>query len=183
MPAQSDTAPPRGFEMTITENGERLIRYRTSGVWDMAIFFCVFLAVWWSGIYSLTRHIFFDGGDYLALRVLVPMTLAGLGVAAYVIWFFGSVTSFVFGANQLTVEQSLLSYSRRRVFNRREIEAVKQVKDGGEGEDSFATWGLVVITNTSAEVLSRQPIDKSDWLGPFIAQWADVSFEPAQKRK
>ena len=64
-----------------------------------------------------------------------------------------------------------------------ELKEVKQVKDGGEGEDSFPSWGLALIAGTEVHVLSRQPIDKSDWLGPIIAKWAGVEFEPAKVRK
>jgi hypothetical protein len=179
MPAQSNVTPPRGFQISTSETGERSIRYRTSGMWHLMAFFGVFLAIWLQGFISIIRHIINNGVDYVALAV-VPMALAGVGAASYASWFFCSVTSFAFGPSTLRVERSLLWYCRRQTFNKNEIEAIKQVKDGGEDEDSFPTWGLEIIANTSAVILSRQPIDKSNWLGPFIAQWADVRFEPAQ---
>ena len=84
------------------------------------------------------------------------------------------------------VERSLLWRCRHRVFPRQQVTAVKQVKDGGEGDDSFPSWGLVVMGADGVFVLSRQPRDKSDWLGPVIAKWAGapyIPYEPAEKEK
>jgi hypothetical protein len=59
-----------------------------------------------------------------------------------------------------------------------EVTAVRQVKDGGDGEDSFPSWALAVVGRTEMRVLSKQPIEKSAWLGLIVARWAGVTFEP-----
>ena len=113
----------------------------------------------------------------------MPFWAAEIFVVSYAVWFYRSLLSFAFGEDELLVERTFLWYRRRRAFGRREVSAVKQIKDGGEGEDSFPSWGLVVVAKLEVKVLSRQPIEKSDWLGPIIAQWAGVPFERAQQRK
>jgi hypothetical protein len=114
---------------------------------------------------------------------LAPFWAIEFAAIGYVAWFFRSVTVFTFMPEALIAERWLLWFRRRRVFPRREIVAVKQVKDGGEGDDSFPSWGLAVIADKEVRILSRQPIDKSAWLGPVIATWAGVAFEPVDVAK
>ena len=65
------------------------------------------------------------------------------------------------------------------------------MRDGGQGDDSFPSWGLEVEadTNTNPNIdtdrkttlLYRQPYEKSRWLGQVVARWAEVEFVEAAK--
>jgi hypothetical protein len=116
------------------------------------------------------------------LLFLTPFWMIEIGMVLYVAWFFRSVTVFVFEPDQLLAERSLLWYRRRRVFPRQGLVVVKQVKDGGE-DDSFPSWGLALVGEKEEPIISRQPIEKSDWLGPIVAEWAGVDFQPVEAAK
>ncbi len=163
-----------------------MIRYRTRGMGCLALFFAVWLSIWTACCVLFTYAALFDQQDvdWLGLLFMVPFWVAEFGVAGYVAWFFGSVTRFTFGPEELVAERSLWRFRRRKVFHRGEVTAVRQVKDGGDVvDDSFPSWALDIICRAEVRVLSRQPLDKSSWLGPIIAQWAGVGFEPAEVRE
>ena len=177
--------PPRGFQVGSSEAGDLQIRYRTTGMGCVAVFFAVWLSFWTVGCLAFTCVGIFklDGIGWLILLFMVPIWMIDVATFAFVAWYFRSITIVQFGPEELVIERSLLWIRRRRNFPRAELKEIKQVKDGGEGEDSFPSWGLALIAGTEVHVLWRQPIDKSDWLGPIIADWAGVEFEPAKVRK
>ena len=177
--------PPRGFQVSTSEAGDLQIRYRTTGMGCVVVFLTVWLSGWTVGCLLFTCVGIFklDGNGWLILLFLVPFWMIDVAIFSFVAWYVRSITIFQFGPEELVIERSLMWMRRRRNFPRTELKEVKQVKDGGEGEDSFPSWGLALIAGTEVHVLSRQPIDKSDWLGPIIAKWADLTFEPAKERK
>lgn len=180
--------PPRGFEVDSGESGVCVVRYRTTGMGCAGWFFAVWLTGWTAicSLFTVLALSQADGIDWLMLLFIVPFWIAEFATLAYVAWFFWSVTRFRFEPDELVVERSLLWRRRQQVFLRQQVTAVKQVKDGGEGEDSFPSWGLVVLGTGGVFVLSRQPRDKSDWLGPVIAKWAGapyIPYEPSVKEK
>jgi hypothetical protein len=181
----STAEPPPGFEFAAADDGGCVILYRTRGMGCAARFFAIWLGTWTVGCVALANAALFqpEGINFLLLLIMVPVWAAELFVTAYVAWFFWSVTRFTFGPEQLVVERSLWRFRRCREFRRGEITAVRQIKDGGEGEDSLPSWGLAVIDRTEVRVLSPQPIEKSNWLGPVVAQWAEVAFEPCEPAK
>ena len=54
--------------------------------------------------------------------------------------------------------------------------SIVQVKDGGEGDDSFPSWGLKVEGDRETTPIFRQSYDKSHWLGRALAKSAQVDF-------
>lgn len=177
--------PPRGFVIIAADESGFTIRYRTSGMGCVALFFAVWLSGWTASCVLFTAGALFnpDGVIWLLLLFMLPFWVIEFGTITYVAWFFGSQTRFTFGPDELIAERSLWRFRRRRAFRREEITAVRQIKDGGEGEDSFPSWALAVIGQTEVRLISRQPIDKSNWLGPIIARWAGVAFEPCEPAK
>jgi hypothetical protein len=173
---------PRGFTLATSDAGEWTLSYRAAGAIGLGCFFTVWLGIWTTGCVVATFAVLTGRAEGWALAFLMIWLVPGwffeFVVAAYALWFFFSVTTFTLGTDQLVVERSLWGYRRRRAFPRAAIRAVSQVKDGGEGEDSFPGWGLVVSASSRVKVLTRQPIDKSNWLGPVLAEWAGVVFEP-----
>jgi hypothetical protein len=176
---------PRGFKIIETDDRSLEIHYRTQGMGCMAIFFAFWLTGWTAGCVFMTANVFYSpsGSDLILALFTVPFWVAEIFTIAFVAWLFGSVTQFKFGSDELRVERSLWWYRRSRIITRNEITAVRQVKDGGEDEDSFPSWALTVVGPSEVQVLWRQPIEKSNWLGPIIAQWAGVSFEPHKESK
>jgi hypothetical protein len=186
MDGLGDTPPP-GYKLETGDSGELLIEYRTTGMGCFGLFMFVWLSGWTIGCLVFTGAALCDpnGVDWALLLFMLPFWAVFFGMVAYVAWFFWSVTRFTFGADELAVERTLMGILRRRTFPRQNVKSIKQVKDGGE-DDSFHCWGLVVIGEAGVFVLSQQPKDKSDWLGPLIAKWAGVAFvpyEPPAKEK
>jgi hypothetical protein len=177
--------PPKGFEIGTLENGDLVVRYRTTGMGCLAVFLAVWLAMWTCGCLKFTKEAIFNGIgiNWFMLLFMIPFWFAEVAMIVYAAWFFGSVTVFTLTPEELVAERSLLWFCRRRVLARQEITVVKQIKDGGEGKDSFPTWGLALIGEKEVRILSRQPIEKSDWFGPIIATWAGVAYEPAESAK
>ncbi len=170
---------PRGFEVEVTDLGICSVRYRTSGMKGAGCFLACWLSIWTVGCVFGTYRVLIDGwAHWLLIAWLIPGWAAEIFVIGYALWFFWSVTTFKFGPDELVAERSLLRYRRERIFPRATLKEVVQVKDGGDGEDSFPSWGLVVVGEQSVKVLSRQRIEASTWLGPVIARWAGVSFTP-----
>ena len=170
---------PRGFEVLPTECDGCTLRYRTTGMRAVGCFFTCWLSVWAVGCALVTYGVIANGcPSVFTAAWLVGAWINEVGSLAYVAWYYGSATTFRFARDKLSAERSIWGYRRRREFPRDVVRAVVQVKDGGEGGDSFPSWGLVVVGTTRTRVLSRQPVEASDWLGPVIARWADAPFEP-----
>ena len=184
----SDTPPPgllqtlpTGFELLPDHDTGWTLRYRTSGMGCVGWFFGFWLTLWTVGCIVGTVSLFREprGFDPWMALFMVPFWAAEFGVAGFVAWYFWAVTEFQFGPDELVYEKSLGRFRRRHVLPRRRIQTVRQVKDGGEGEDSFPSWGLIVSTTEPLVLLHRQPIEKSRWLGQIIAAWAGVKFHEA----
>ena len=106
----------------------------------------------------------------------------GVWVLGYALWRFHATTKLTFSADCLLLERRLFLYKDRCSVWKREIERLRQVKDGGEGEDDFPSWGLSLDAARTVRVLSRQEIEKSAWLGPIVAQWAGVEYRKWEEK-
>ena len=40
-----------------------------------------------------------------------------------------------------------------------------------------------LITEQEINLLAREPIDKSDWLGMVLSEWYDLTFVPSRERE
>lgn len=174
--------PPKGFRISAGDDGALIVRYRTTGMGCAAVFFAVWLTLWTIGTVTMTTAAFFDPGGlrWSMVLVMIPFWCAEIGVLLYVVWLFGSNSVFTLTASELTAERAFWRIRRRHVFPRGSIVEIRQIKDGGEGEDSFPSWTLAVVGEKEVRILSRQPLDKSAWLGPVLAEWAGVKYRPDQ---
>lgn len=196
-----------GFDLSNSIAGDVVIRYRTTGMRGLGVFLAIFLAEWTAMALLLTAGLLSGHVAYLPFALV--FWLSGFGVLGIAAWHRFSVLELVMEADRFVVRQTLLWYRRGWIFLRSNVDAVAQVKDGGEGEDSFPSWGLIIEaaaydkilpdrlpaliryierseaaqSASSVTILSQQPIGKSDWLGPIVATWAGVPFEPAAKRR
>jgi hypothetical protein len=175
--------PPPGFKVTAAADGSCVILYRAPlgvsalvEVLGLGVFACLFVVavcVWLFGFEV-------PDGWYWGMMGL-PLVGACFFAALFVQEYW-SVTRFAFEPDELVVQWSLWWFRRRRAFRRDEVTGVRQIKDGGAGDEPD-TWGLMLVTHKEVPVLPAEPIDKSDWLGPIIARWAGVAFEPWEPDK
>ena len=169
----------------MSRDGHMAIAYRTTGMGCLAVFLFVWLSGWTVGCVLFTYKALFGqaGIDYGGLLFMIPFWCAEFLVLGYALWHFRSITMFTFYPDRLLIERTLLRYRRQRSIPKQEVDVVRQIKDGGEGEDSFPSWGLAIEGRTNIKLLSRQAIEKSAWLGPIVARWAEVEFESSHKKK
>jgi hypothetical protein len=125
------------------------------------------------------------------------------------LWFNFGITEFHAYPESLIVRKQLFRMFKNHRISSSTIQYLYQIKDGGEDMDSFPSWGLEVVTNQRIHersisfpswiqadentinriiyktivLLSRQPIDKSDCLGRVLADFYNVEFRMAEKRR
>jgi len=174
---------PAGFAVAVDDR-RCVVRYRTTGMRTLGCFAAVWLGVWAIGVGLSSYRVVVDGrGDAGFLLWLGFAWGVEVVSIALVLWYFRAVTEFRFEPARLVVEQSLWRLRRLRVIPAADVRAVEQVKDGVEGDDSFPSWGLVLVLAAGrVTLLAWQPADKSAWLGPVVARWAGVSYVPAAVR-
>jgi hypothetical protein len=171
----------------------------------MNTFLLVWLAAWTVACGFLVRA--YVTGERMADGTTTPLW----GVLAFVIpWFFVACLllyfnfarkTFRLGEKSLRVETRLLFASWNWEIPRDTITKIRQVKDGGEDDDSFHSWGLKIDSAASIDgllhrilhinnfrrstrsrsLLFRLPYEHSEWLGIVIARWADVDVELCRK--
>jgi len=183
----NDTELPPGFSLVRSFPDELVITYKSTGMGCLLTFLVVVTVGLTGGL------AFFEATEPGAIRVLVfaewwtPLAFIG-GVSAivyyscFVIFHIFGTTTFSVTDRALLIKRSLFGLSRSRQFRRDEIQCLEQIKDGGGSNDSFPTWGLRVVARRKHWLLKRQPIDKSDWLGQFLAERLAVDYKPSEKR-
>ncbi len=179
------TEPPKGFLVTASLDGYPAVTYKTTGMIGIAVFFTVWLTGWTTACVLMSYKMFFTGQPFHfpQLLFLIIFWSAEFAVIGTVLWLFFSETVITFYPDRLLVERSLHKYHKRWQMTRQNIEAVWQIKDGGEGRDSFPSWGLVMGgKDREIKLLARQKFEKSAWLGPIVARWAGVNYEASSRR-
>ena len=130
-------------------------------------------------------------------------------ITVFALWFTFGITEFKASRESLVVSKKLFGMSKKNRIPTINIQYFYQIKDGGEDMDSFPSWGLEVVTNHKIHertisfpswiqadentinrliyktivLLSKQPIDKSDWLGRVLADFYKVEFRMTEKRR
>ena len=183
----SDIQPPKGFSLLTTIAGERSVTYKSTGMGGL-LTFLTFLIIFITSGFVMVEVV--EPGAILDLvfsEWWTPFSFAA-GVCAFVYysWFvminvFGT-TIFLTSKRGISVKRCLFGLSYTRYFTREELSYLEQVKDGGEGDDSFPSWGLRLVGRRKYWLLTRQSIDKSDWLGSLIAQQLSIEYRPSDKR-
>ncbi|MBN3877292.1 hypothetical protein [Nostoc sp. JL23] len=155
------------------------------------------------GIVAVVQQISQQLVEYLVF----PFSFLVLGfVTFHAFWITFGVTDFLAADDSFIVIKKLFWMSKQQEVTRMNIQYFQQVKDGGEGEDSFPSWGLELVTNqkiydgnislpswipestinqiiyTKIVLLDKQSIQKSDWLGSVLADFYKVEFCASEKR-
>jgi hypothetical protein len=117
----------------------------------------------------------------------------------FALWHIFGITCFQASHESLIIIKQLFVIHLKINIPSTAIRYFSQIKDGGEGEDSFPSWGLEVILNhgiyernisltswlpelsdrricKTVMLLDRQSIDKSNWLGKVLADFYEVDY-------
>jgi hypothetical protein len=179
------TPAPKGFAI-VPRSGPPTLIYRTFGG-GLGIFMIVLLLLFGTGCFALTQwSLDPTRPDLGKTRVACFMFwLLELFLLGLVLWIYFGRTTFVFHPHSLFVERRLWCFRRSREFLKSEIRSVEQVEDGDD-EGTHPSWGLYLRGAMGArdgKVLHGAPLDHAAWLGPAIAKWAGVPYEPASEQK
>ncbi len=175
--------PPTGFFMLPSEPGALALLHRRAGMRQMNAFLAVWLLVWTLCCAFLLREVFFSGHALKAAQVFFAAVfcVSEAGVACLLFYLLFSRKLFYLDSCELFMETRLLFMKWRKTFPRNGIASVRQVKDGGEGKDSFPSWGLklFLMDGSSKTLLCRLPYEQSQWLGGVIGRWSGAGFDEA----
>jgi hypothetical protein len=165
---------PEGFELERQGKDVFIIRHKRTGMGCMNIFLIVWLVYWTGYCVDLLRQ--YLSGNRIDLWLVIAFWGGEVVAAVVLVYQLFCKTSFRLDCKNLIMETDVLGLKRRRLIPRTSIRRLVQEKDGGEGEDSFPSWGLRLEGETTATLIFRQPHKKSRWLGQILAEWAGVEF-------
>jgi hypothetical protein len=172
--------PPHGFQIAEDDGGRWTVRYRQAKFrWrDHSTYLRMLWVTTTAVLIAIGSSVLGSGGvvEYLLMPIIVLGLVLQVLLFGFMAWHLYSVTAFTFGPDELVVKRSLPGFRRRRVLRRGDVRAVVQAKR--DGEDQLPIAELVVVGGDPVTVLWRRPITASNWLGPVIARWAGVPFEP-----
>lgn len=188
---ENETSIPSGFSLPENGGEATVFHYRSTGMGGILIFVSLLLLV--LGLMVLGHF------DLAFLKVMVkeawwsPLAmLCGLWAYIHFLCFllfhlFG-VTVFSIRSDTITMTRKILLVKLCSTHHKNEVKHIRQLKDGGEGDDSFHSWGLELVlkekvawfTHKKLTLLSRQDREKSDWLGPQLASRLEVPFIAAR---
>jgi hypothetical protein len=176
---------PRGFTVIPLGKDALIIHHKRTGMGCMNIFEIVWLTGWgvWC-VFLLQRYLnggTLDDGKPIAPWIVLFCWVGELIVAYHFIYWLFCKRSFLIEAACLTMETDVLGFKQRANISKGSIKRIVQVKDGGEGDDSFPSWGLKIEGDRETTLIYRQSYEKSHWLGRALAKWAQVDFVEASR--
>lgn len=183
---------PRGFKVAKSNHNMTVVEYRSTGMSAILIFAVICL----TGL--LTAVIRTPINEFVSMSreiTSIPMAIAvaacvvmGIVAWVYLAWFlifhlFGKIV-FTLSADGLELSLRLFLFKRDQYFNNTDIQCVRRIKDGGEGDDSFPSFAVELVlrekvawfTHKTINLLSRQPQQQCDWLGNHIATHLQIKY-------
>ncbi len=182
--------PPKGFNVIAAGGGFLHIGYRRSGMKAMNGFLVLWLSFWSIGCVLLLRSYLnggvMDDGSPIPLWFVSVFWGAEILVACVLLYSLFCRKVFKVDYDSLSMEVSVLGFRWSKGMRINEILELQQVKDGGQGEDSFPSWGLRVIGEVNQDtktfkLISRQPRSRSIWLGNVLADQLGVRFNQSRQ--
>jgi hypothetical protein len=194
---------PKGFRLYRPQPNSFKVTYRSEGMGCMVTFLGVFLGAfptvalviflsWFFSTSSQEKATVFQ--EFLAnvfedqLWALLALVAILGGMFSYFVFLLIFLWK-VFGIMIFEIEPHVMLVTKR-LFGRQIIHRVlraemvelEQVKDGGEEEDSFPSWGLKLHASKTLNLLGRERLSKSDWLGQFLADYYGLNFKKSLQR-
>ena len=174
---------PTGFEKRI-ESGCSIIEWRrpVGGVsYFLAFclagmtFACIFAFI------SYFQHGKLDDGTEMPFWFPLAFVFGWIFLATLTARLTFCVKTFAFHADHLSVETKVLFANWRQVIQNAAIQSIDVVKDGGENDDSFHTWGVTVESAKDGfyffkstkqyALLWRAGLEQSEWLHDRVLEW------------
>lgn len=189
---------PDGYTYTV-HGDECTIDHTRTGMGCLNIFLGAWLVFWSIGCASLIRSYLTGGkmenGEPIPLWFVLAFLGAWFFVAFLLLYSNFARKRFRLTADMLRIETRLLLLNWSISIPREAISEIQQIKDGGEGDDSFPSWGLRIrssaVTNTVVHrlmlfgnfrrknrthtILARLPYDDSKWLATILSDWSGVT--------
>lgn len=182
---------PNGFKVSETESSYNIEHTRT-GMGCLNAFLVGWMFFWTIGYLTITLPVEGFSLDTFG-GFFVPVVI----VFCILICSVFQKKSFRLCEDSLCIETRLWFVKWHLTLPRRTITHLLQVKDGGEGRDSFPSWGLKIRSASDnrnwfgrvvsgiylgsniryRSILFRLPYEHSYWLGIVIARWANASLE------
>jgi hypothetical protein len=184
---QDNEKIPDGFRILAASPDEWRVAYKSTGMGCMLWFLGICISGLAGGMAYFAIAQPADFRDMIFGSWWTPFAFAaGIGAIVYFTCF---MIFHVFGEAVISVTSDDVAVSRRlfglawtKTIPRSHVSYLMQIKDGGEGDDSFPSWGLRLVGRRNCSLISRQPIEKSDWLGGRLAEILGVEFTPSEKR-
>ncbi len=171
--------PPKGFKVIEDNKFELVIRHRNAGMGCMTTFLLVWLGGWgWACVAMLFQYVRpSPDQEPVSLLIVLALWFSEFLVGGFFLYVLAR-RSFRLEGSMLTFEVEVFGIRKVRTVSKDDIRGVKQVKDGGEGDDSFPSWGLRLETGErrSISLLFRQPHESSRWLGQVLQSRLGVPF-------
>ncbi|MGB3293327.1 MAG: hypothetical protein WBB01_10100 [Phormidesmis sp.] len=182
---------PSGFKVSETESSYDIEHTRT-GMGCLNMFLAGWMFLW--TLFYLTITLPFEGFSPDTFGgFFVPVIIVALLLVCSVF----QKKSFRLGEDSLCIETRLWFVKWHLTLPRKTVIHLLQVKDGGEGRDSFPSWGLKIKSASDdrslveyvvshiysgsniryRSVLFRLPYQHSYWLGIVIARWANARLD------
>jgi len=189
---------PDAYAYTV-DGDECIIDHARTGMGRLNLFLRVWLTGW-TFVCIFLIHAYFiggkmEGGDPISLWFVMAFVGPWFFVASMLLYANFARKRFRLTSDMLHIETRLLFLHWDVTFPRETISEIRQIKDGGEGDDSFPSWGLrirssalvntlvhrlVLINNFGRKnrmrtILARLPYDHSEWLATVLSDWSGVA--------
>ena len=174
------SAPPNGFTILESTPDACIIHHQRRGMGCINTFLGIWLTIWTiAGIYLVYGFLCgrrTNEGNLSALWGIAIFWASDVAVACLLAYLLFCQKIFRMEADTLKIETTVLRAHWQQTVPRQSIRRLVQVKDGGNDDDSFSSWGLQMEAPRGLKILSRLPYDHSHWLGKVLANWAGVEF-------
>ena len=176
---------PKGF-LEKHSNGCLVIGWRRS-LGCLSCFCAAFLACFtFAPIFVISSYLLngkMDDGSPIQLWFPIAACVGWLVAATFCLPLIFTEKRFVFLKEKLIIESKVLFVRWKREIEKSTIQNIKLVKDGGEGDDSFATWGVRAEYAKSGFyfffatkihcLLPRVEKNQATWFHQRVSKWAE----------
>ena len=165
--------PPKGYTVSSHSHSGIELQFKRSGMTALNLFLIVWVSIWTVACVFLVKgylnNALMDDGSVMPFWFMAVFVLADIVVGSFLA--YSLFCRKVFRLNLLALEMhvQLLCFNWLKVIPRAQIDGFEQVKDGGQGKDSFPSWGLTVLGKDGFTLVHRQAPEVSKWLGQVLS--------------